>query len=86
MLVPLQFQSAWSALLGVKHLIIPLDTCLLFDTNMRSQINRLRAAIDLLVFGSAIALCVVCLAVKLFAALAGAQDVVVGGKRVAKFT
>ena len=57
--------------------------CLGADTSIQS--NRLRAVVHLLILGSAVAILVSCLAVELVAALAGAQDVVLVGKWVAKF-
>ena len=56
------------------------------NANVRSQDDRTRAAIDLLHIGGAVAACIVCFAVKLLAAGAGAQGVVLVGKRIAELT
>ncbi len=53
--------------------------------DISNQIDRLRAAIDLLVTRCAIAGGIVCFAVKDFTSVAWAQDVVIRGERIAKF-
>lgn len=54
--------------------------------NLRNQVHWLRAAVNLLMAGSAVAGGVVCFAVENLTTLTRAKDVVAGGERIAIFS